>query len=32
MSGAGKFFDELLANYKNDVRDVRSWADLEHVM
>ena len=35
MSGAGRFFDELLDNYKDDegnVPPVRSWPELEKVM
>jgi hypothetical protein len=35
MSGAGRFFDELLDNYKDDegnVRPVRSWSELETLM
>ena len=32
MSGAGRFFDELLDDYKDDedkIRPIRSWLDLE---
>lgn len=35
MSGAGRFFDELLDKYKDDegnVPPVRSWPELEKVM
>jgi hypothetical protein len=35
LSGAGRFFDELLAKYKDDegkVPAVRSWAELEALM
>jgi len=35
MSGAGKFFDELLDKYKDDeggVPPVRSWPELEQLM
>jgi hypothetical protein len=35
MSGAGRFFDELLDKYKDDegkVPPVRSWPELENVM
>ncbi|KXN86445.1 hypothetical protein AN958_10101, partial [Leucoagaricus sp. SymC.cos] len=35
MSGAGKFFDELLGKYKEDedkVSPVRSWPELEILM
>jgi hypothetical protein len=35
MSGAGKFFDELLDNYKEDrdkVSSVRCWPELEKLM
>ena len=35
MSGAGKFFDELLDKYKDDegnVPPVRSWPELEKIM
>ena len=35
MSGAGRFFDELLDKYKDDegkVPPVRSWSELEKVM
>ena len=35
MSGAGRFFDQLLNKFKDDegkVPAVRSWPDLEHLM
>jgi hypothetical protein len=35
MSGAGRFFDELLSKYKDDegnVPAVRSWSELEALM
>jgi hypothetical protein len=32
MSGAGKFFDELLKEYKDEVHPIRSWLDLERKM
>jgi len=32
MSGAGKFFDELLHEYKEEVKPIRSWLDLEKKM
>ena len=32
MSGAGKFFDELLSEYKDEVHPIRSWLDLERKM
>ena len=35
MSGAGRFFDELLDKYKDDegnVPAVRSWQELEKLM
>ena len=31
-SGAGKFFDELLNEYKYEVHSMRSWLDLERKM
>ena len=32
MSGAGKFFDELLVKYRDDIPLVRSWPELETLM
>ena len=35
MSGAGRFFDELLDKYKDDdgkVSGIRSWPELEEAM
>ena len=32
MSGAVKFFDELLNEYKYEVHSIRSWLDLERKM
>ena len=32
MSGAGKFFDELLNEYRYEVHLIRFWLDLEKKM